>query len=92
MKNRDLWEQLDRLVERRSMTYQWVRGHASHSLNNRCDEMAVAAALGSNLFIDAAYEKTNPYPKREILPVSVPVSTSASVPAFLSQADFPGFL
>ena len=42
------------------MTYKWVRGHASHPLNNRCDEMAVAAALGGTLTIDSEYEAFNP--------------------------------
>ncbi|MBV6434406.1 MAG: Ribonuclease HI [Bryobacteraceae bacterium] len=42
--NRDLWEQLDALVARHNVTWKWTKGHASHSDNNRCDELAQAAA------------------------------------------------
>jgi ribonuclease HI len=62
VKNRDLWEQLDPLVARQTMTYRWVRGHASNPLNNRCDEMAVTAALGGVLGVDEGYEVVNPFP------------------------------
>ena len=39
--NPDLWEKLLNLTERHRMTYNWVRGHAENSYNNRCDAMAV---------------------------------------------------
>ncbi|MCC6365232.1 MAG: ribonuclease HI [Bryobacterales bacterium] len=42
--NRDLWEQLDALVARHDITWKWTKGHASHDDNNRCDELAQAAA------------------------------------------------
>lgn len=42
--NRDLWEQLDRLVSRHRTEWVWTKGHASHEDNNRCDELAQAAA------------------------------------------------
>jgi len=60
VKNQDLWEILDRLIARHTVTYTWVKGHASHPLNNRCDELAVAAARGSALEIDAAFEGIGP--------------------------------
>jgi ribonuclease HI len=89
VKNRDLWEQLDLLVARRSMTYQWVRGHASHPLNNRCDELAVAAALGATLHIDSDYEAINSYRSNGAVDV-VALPTPAGV-AQESQAQLPGF-
>jgi len=82
VKNRDLWEQLDGLVAQRAMTYKWVRGHASHPLNNRCDEMAVAAALGGTLIVDAEYEANHPWPMGAAAPVVM-----VTVPG---QAEFPG--
>jgi ribonuclease HI len=34
----------------------WVKGHASTVENNRCDELAVAAANGPNLAEDVGYK------------------------------------
>jgi len=46
--NRDLWEELDELVRRSGMSVTWehVRGHAGHALNERCDAIATAFARG----------------------------------------------
>ena len=40
--NPDLWERLLNLLEKHEMHYQWVKGHAGHPENERCDQMAVA--------------------------------------------------
>ena len=40
--NPDLWEQLLTQIDRHEMHYQWVKGHAGHPQNERCDQMAVA--------------------------------------------------
>lgn len=40
VKNRDLWEQLDRLVTVHTVTWHWIRGHAGHDLNERADNLA----------------------------------------------------
>ena len=42
--NRDLWEELDLLADKHEIQWSWTKGHASHSDNNRCDELAQAAA------------------------------------------------
>ncbi|HUP02887.1 MAG TPA: ribonuclease HI [Bryobacteraceae bacterium] len=42
--NQDLWEELDGLVARHRTTWLWTKGHASHTDNNRCDELASKAA------------------------------------------------
>ena len=42
--NLDLWAEFDSLLERHSVTFQWVKGHADNRLNNRCDELAGEAA------------------------------------------------
>ena len=44
VKNRSLWEELYRLSQGRSVTWNWIRGHGGHPENERCDAMAVAAA------------------------------------------------
>ena len=43
-KNIDLLEQLWELLQAHQVKFVWVRGHADNELNNRCDELAVAAA------------------------------------------------
>lgn len=43
--NVDLWEKLLLQLERHNMTYHWVKGHAGHPENERCDQMAVAQSL-----------------------------------------------
>jgi len=40
--------------------FEWLRGHAGHDENERCDELATSAVRGSNLEIDEGYEKTSP--------------------------------
>lgn len=45
--NQELWMELDRLREHHTLTARWVRGHAGHPENSRCDELAVAAAAAA---------------------------------------------
>jgi ribonuclease HI len=42
--NQDLWMALDEQNERHRTKWSWTKGHASHADNNRCDELATAAA------------------------------------------------
>ena len=42
--NPDLWDALLTLLERHTVTFVWVRGHAGHPYNERCDELATAYA------------------------------------------------
>lgn len=44
VKNQEFWEQLDGLLARHQVTFEVVRGHSGHPENERCDELAVAAA------------------------------------------------
>lgn len=45
IKNAELWQQLDELLQQHRVKMTWIRGHAGHPENERCDELAVAAAL-----------------------------------------------
>lgn len=47
IKNVELWQELDRLLSRHEVTWKHVRGHAGHPENERCDQLAVAAALAA---------------------------------------------
>jgi ribonuclease HI len=60
-KNRDLWTYFHELSQKHSLKFIWVKGHADNPYNNRCDELATAAADGHNLLIDEGYiqEKNN---------------------------------
>ena len=40
--NPDLWEQALEQEARHKITYVWVKGHAGHPENERCDQLAVA--------------------------------------------------
>ncbi|HTL09524.1 MAG TPA: ribonuclease HI [Chitinophagaceae bacterium] len=55
-KNKDLWMRFYALSKKHQIKFQWVRGHASNALNNRCDVLATTAADGRNLLIDEGYE------------------------------------
>lgn len=40
VKNQDLWQQLDALVQKHDIHWQWVAGHSGHEGNERADELA----------------------------------------------------
>lgn len=42
--NVDLWEKLLELLEIHKVNFIWVKGHAGHTENERCDQLAVAAS------------------------------------------------
>jgi ribonuclease HI len=45
VKNVELWQKLDELLQQHRVRFTHIRGHAGHAENERCDELAVAAAL-----------------------------------------------
>jgi ribonuclease HI len=47
--NVDLWERLLALLAKHDVTFRWIRGHAGHAENERCDALAVAAASAPRL-------------------------------------------
>ena len=57
--NPDLWTALLDLLEEHEVKIHWVKGHADNPYNDRCDKLAVAARLSSNLLIDHEYEQLN---------------------------------
>jgi ribonuclease HI len=54
--NVDLWKRYIPLHKRLKPKFVWVRGHAGHPENERCDRLAVMAANSGNLLVDEAYE------------------------------------
>jgi ribonuclease HI len=55
-KNPDLWRRYHTLAKHFTINIVWVKGHADNPYNNRCDELATAAADGKHLEEDAEYE------------------------------------
>ena len=55
-KNPDLWLRFLEIYKKHSVKFVWVKGHANNPLNERCDELAVAASMQNNLKEDAGYQ------------------------------------
>lgn len=56
VKNRDLWERLLCACEGHKIDWHWVRGHTGDVENERCDQLAVAAANRPDLPEDVGYD------------------------------------
>lgn len=55
--NYDLWDRLLILISaQEKVTFNWIRGHAGHPENERCDELALAALNGEDLLVDTGYQ------------------------------------
>jgi len=55
VKNVDLWQKLLQAASPHQVTWRWVRGHAANRWNNRCDQLAVAAAGRDDLPADEGF-------------------------------------
>jgi ribonuclease HI len=55
-KNPDLWLRFLEIYKKHVVKFVWVKGHADNPLNERCDELAVAASMKSNLLEDSGYQ------------------------------------
>lgn len=65
VKNPDLWMRLAALLQCHRVTFHWIKGHAGHPENERCDRLAVAAgagavAAGAQLPADPGYQSEEP--------------------------------
>lgn len=57
-KNSDLWERFIPLYKLNNVHFHWLKGHAGHPENERCDKLAVAAySRGTMLLADEGYVK-----------------------------------
>ena len=52
VKNVDLWKRLLEAKKDHEVTFHWIKGHAGHPQNERCDELATTAADGDGLLKD----------------------------------------
>ena len=55
--NPDLWQELLHLLEGQDYVISWVRGHAGHFENERCDQLAVSACNSADLIDDQGFGK-----------------------------------
>ena len=54
-KNLDLWARFDELSRDFELSFHWIKGHAGHPENERCDRLAVAAYSAPDLPADEGY-------------------------------------
>ncbi|MEM1084847.1 MAG: ribonuclease HI [Verrucomicrobiota bacterium] len=55
VKNSELWKRLDAAARPHRVQWKWIRGHNGHPENERCDELAVAAATGEGKIEDTGF-------------------------------------
>ena len=67
VKNPDLWKRFLMVLKQHQVKFVWVKGHAGHIENERCDRLAVAAAESGNLLIDEEYERSREEENHKLL-------------------------
>ncbi len=55
--NPDLWRRFLAVYRQRRVSFKWIKGHAGHAENERCDVLAVQSALGKGLLVDEGFER-----------------------------------
>ena len=55
VKNIDLWQRLLAAMEPHEVSFSWVKGHAGHEMNERCDQLATEAADGPGRIVDEGF-------------------------------------
>ena len=55
-KNPDLWIRFLKIYRKHNVKFVWIKGHSNIKENEKCDQLAVAAAESSNLIKDVWYE------------------------------------
>ena len=58
-KNPDLWKRFLIIYRKHQVKFNWIKGHAGNTYNEKCDELAVAAAESIDLLIDEGFEAQN---------------------------------
>jgi ribonuclease HI len=55
-KNKDLWQRFIPAFKKHHVKFNWVKGHSTNPLNNRCDELATQAADSGNWLDDVGFD------------------------------------
>jgi len=82
--NTDLWKELDAEIARRTVRFEWVRGHAGNALNDRADRLALQAAKhaadAGRARARRAPVQPNLGPTPQASPAALPASTAMPLP------------
>ena len=57
--NADLWKRFLIIYKKHKVSFNWVKGHAGHPQNEKCDYLAVEASEQPQLLVDEGYESSN---------------------------------
>lgn len=57
VKNIDLWKRLLEAKRKHQVLFHWIKGHAGHPQNERCDRLATQAADGENRLQDIGFQQ-----------------------------------
>ena len=85
--NQDLWKQLAALANKHKITWEWVRGHAGHPFNERCDKLAKRAAEEGMKATEAASQPKEIITDEETAPLPVVQTMLEPVP-FREDSEF----
>ncbi len=58
VKNTDLWKRLLQATARHQIQWIWIKGHAGHAENERCDQLATRAADEGPYLVDEGFVET----------------------------------
>ena len=56
VKNVDLWKRLIEAMKPHEITFEWIKGHAGHEYNERCDELATGSCENEVLLVDEGFK------------------------------------
>lgn len=76
--NADLWEILLALCQTHEVYFEWIKGHAGHKENERCDVLSMQFLQMKNLEIDEVYEASQKMKSSKFLP-DIPSNDTASL-------------
>jgi len=57
VKNIDLWKRLEIAIDSHEIEWKWVKGHAGHTENERCDTLATKAADSPGKIPDGGFKE-----------------------------------
>ena len=82
--NQDLWQQLAALAAKHQVHWEWVRGHAGHPFNERCDKLA-KRAMEAGIQTAVAVERADvvPVPTAPVYhaPVAIRIDSEFAIDA-----------
>jgi len=85
--NQDLWKQLATLASKHKITWEWIRGHAGHPFNERCDKLAKRAAEDGIRTAEATSQPNATIANEETTPLPVMQTMLEPVP-FREDSEF----